>query len=78
MDGKMCHMRIDDGGWRALSDVAIHGESDIPGGALVGDLKPSADTDTDRSDLLPTLADDDRETVANELRRMVHVGGHSF
>ena len=31
MDGKMCHVRIDDGGWRARFDVAIHGESDIPG-----------------------------------------------
>ena len=73
VSGASYHVWKDDGMLMgARFDAAIHGDSDGDGEAfvLVGDFTTAADR--------PLLAEDDEDTVANELRTTLSIGGATF
>ena len=83
VDGEMFHVWMDDGMLMgAQFDDAIHGDTDIPEVALVGDLRQAADPDNVGQmlgeNMLPTLSADDEDTAANELRTKLSIGGQTF
>ena len=78
-DGAMYHVWMDDGMLMgAQFDAAIHGDTDVPARALVGDLRASTATDANGTDMLPTLSSDNADTVANEAATMLEIAGYSF
>ena len=78
VDGAMYHVWMtDDGGLAgARFGGAIHGDSDDPKFAIIGDLKPK--TTDEGVDILPKMSGDDEDTKANELRTMLMLGDNSF
>ena len=67
----------------ARFDAALHGDSDIPAFAIIGDLRPAGHLTADAADdagadILPVLSSDDEDTAANELRTMLELGDSSF
>ena len=78
MDGDaMYHVWEQDGALMgARFDAALHGDSDIPAFAIIGDLKQA--TGGDGTDILPVLSADNEDTVANEDRTMLQLGDNSF
>lgn len=74
--GAMYHVWMQDDGELAGArfDQPIHGDSDDPTFAVIGDLRAS----TRGKDILPVLSSDDESTAANELGTTLQLGDHSF
>ena len=87
MDGVLYPFWRQDGGMLAGArfDKALHGDSDVPAFAIIGDLRESGEGYAENSkddslgeDILPVLSVNNEDSAANELRTELELGDNSF